>query len=484
MNEKKLSSSFEVNKRMLDELFKIGVNFDVAGREMRFAGSDVKLYFVDSFMNTAVLERLLIFFTELRSSGMPAQIDAGRFAAEFVPFGETSVTDDVDTITYSVLSGTVCLISESFGANAIIMDLRIYPARAIKEPDNDKVLRGARDGFVEAIKHNICMMRRRIRDTNFIAEKITVGENSRTDVALCYISGVADEGYVKKLRDRLKSLKVGSLPLGHQSLAEALVPSKWYNPFPKFRYTERPDAAAASVLEGSVVILCDTSPEAMILPTGIFDFLQEASDYYLPPLTGSYLRVLRHFVFILTLILTPLWYLLIENPEIIPGWLDFIKVKHEYTIPIIAQLFAIELALDGLKLASLNTPDALSNSLSVVGGLILGDFAVQVGWFIPEVIVYMAIVAISNFTQPSFELGFAFKFMRMMLLGLTALLNVWGFVLGILLIIFFIVSNNTVDGSRSYLYPLIPFNAKALKRLLLRVSGKSVDFNKFESRQK
>ena len=484
MSENKLSSSFEVNKRRLDELFKIGVNFDVAGREMRFAGKDAKLYFVDSFMNTAVLERLLIFFAELKRSGVPDGIDASRFAAEFVPFGETSVTSDVETVTYSVLSGTVCLIFESFGSNAIIMDLRIYPARAIKEPDNDKVLRGARDGFTEAVKQNICMIRRRIRDVNFTAEKITVGENSRTDVALCYISGVADEDYVNKLRERLKNLKVGSLPLGHQSLAEALVPSRWYNPFPKFRYTERPDAAAASVLEGSVIVLCDTSPEAMILPTGIFDFLQEASDYYLPPLTGSYLRILRHFVFILTLVLTPLWYLLIKNPEIAPAWLDFMKVKHEYTVPIIAQLFAIEFALDGLKLASLNTPDALSNSLSVVGGLILGDFAVQVGWFIPEVIVYMAIVAISNFTQPSFELGFAFKFMRMLLLGLTALFNVWGFVFGLLLIVFFIATNNTVDGSRSYLYPLIPFNAKALKRLLLRVSAKSVDFNRLDPRQK
>ena len=246
MSEKKLSSSFEVNKRRLDELFGVGVNFDVAGREMHFAGKNAKFYFVDSFMITAVLERLLTFFAELKRSGVPADIDAHRFAAEFVPFGETSITDDVDNIAYSVLSGTVCLIFESLGANAIIMDLRTYPARAIKEPDNDKVLRGARDGFVEAVKHNICMIRRRIRDVNFVAEKITVGENSRTDVALCYISGVADKDYVERLRNKLNSLKVGSLPLGHQSLAEALVPSKWYNPFPKFRYTERPDAAAAS----------------------------------------------------------------------------------------------------------------------------------------------------------------------------------------------------------------------------------------------
>ena len=182
--------------------------------------------------------------------------------------------------------------------------------------------------------------------------------------------------------------------------------------------------------------------------------------------------------------MTPLWYLITQNPELTPEWIRFVLPENEAKIPIIAQLFLVEFIIDALRLASMNTPDMLANSLSVVGGLILGDFAVQVGWFIPEVIVYMAIVAISNFTQPSFELGFAFKFMRMMLLGLTALLNVWGFVAGILLIVFFIVSNNTVDGSRSYLYPLIPFNGKALKRLLLRVSGKNVDFNRFESRQK
>ena len=159
----------------------------------------------------------------------------------------------------------------------------------------------------------------------------------------------------------------------------------------------------------------------------------------------------------------------------IPHWLDFIKITHEYTIPLIVQLFLVEFALDGLKLASLNTPDTLSNSLSVVGGLILGDFAVEIGWLIPEVIVYMAVVAIANFTQPSYELGFAFKFMRMFMLVMTALFNAGGYVISLFVIILLIVSNNTVDGSRSYLYPLIPFNGKALKRLLFRVPARYAD---------
>ena len=474
-NEKKLTESFDKNVKLLDELFAIDKNFDFVGREMKFSAHRAKFYFIDSFVDTDLLERIMIFLAGL---GEREEIDADgirQFANEKIPYGEVTLTENISELAYMVMSGPACVIIDSFPGTAIVLDVRSYPSRSIDEPSNDKVLRGARDGFIEAVKPNICMMRRRIRDTAFRAEKICVGTDSRTDVALCYIEGKADPEYVKKLKSRLESLNVSSLTLGHQSLAEALVPYKWYNPFPKFRYTERPDAAAASVLEGSVILLCDTSPEAMILPTGIFDFLQESGDYYLPPFTGSYLRVLRHFVFFVTLILTPLWYLLIKNPEVIPPVLDFIKIQNEYQLPVIFQLFITEFALDGLKLASLNTPDTLNNSLSVVGGLILGDFAVETGWLIPEVIVYMAIVAISNFTQPSYELGYAFKFMRMMLLFLTALFNLWGFIIGLALVLLFVVSNNTVDGSRSYLYPLIPFNGKALKRVLLRVPAREAN---------
>ena len=170
-----------------------------------------------------------------------------------------------------------------------------------------------------------------------------------------------------------------------------------------------------------MLVVCDTSPQVMILPTSIFDFMQETNDFYFPPLTGTYIRIVRHVVFWLTLFLTPTWYLLIRHPEFLPAWLNFILPTETGRIPIIAQLFLVEFMIDGLRMASLNTPSMLSNSLSVVGGLILGDFAVQIGWLIPEVILYMAFVAIANFTQRSYELGYAFKFMRMGLLLLTAL---------------------------------------------------------------
>ena len=341
------------------------------------------------------------------------------------------------------------------------------------EPENDRVMRGARDGFVETLIFNTALIRRRIRDVSLTMQYYTVGKASKSDVVVAYMADRADPKLVKYITEKLNGLQTDALTMGHQSLAETLITSRWYNPFPKIRYTERPDTTAAHLLEGSVAVLLDNSPSVMILPTSIFTFLQETNDFYLPPLTGTYLRVVRHAVFWLTLFLTPLWFLGCLNPELVPTWLQFALPEERGILPIFLQLLLAEFVIDGLRMASMNTPDMLANSLSVVGGLILGEFAVDAGWLIPEVILYMAFVAIANFTQTSFELGYALKFMRILLLTLIAFFNIWGFAVGVLIILILIVSNRTVNGTHSYLYPLIPFSGRALLSLFIRRQKRS-----------
>jgi len=279
----------------------------------------------------------------------------------------------------------------------------------------------------------------------------------------------ADMKYVRSLEKKLGAIDTDALVMGHESLKECLIKQRWYNPFPKIRTTERPDSAAAQLLEGSVLIIVDNSPQVMVLPSSIFDFMQESNDFYFPPLTGTYIRIVRYVVFFLTLVLTPTWYLLLQYPDVIPQWLSFIVPAERGALPIMVQLLLVEFIIDALRLASLNTPNMLNNSLSVVGGLILGDFAVAIGWLIPEVILYMAFAAIANFTQRSYELGYAIKFMRILLLVLTAFFGIWGYAGGFLLITVLVATNSTVNGKRNYLYPLIPFNGRALKTLLFRV---------------
>jgi len=211
-----------------------------------------------------------------------------------------------------------------------------------------------------------------------------------------------------------------------------------------------------------------------VLPTSIFDFMQETDDFYLPPVTGCYMRLLRHTIFMLALFFLPTWYLLLDYPDLLPSWLSPLIPKETGTMPLVLQLYLAEFAVDGLKLASMNTPDMLTNSLSVIGGLILGEFAVQIGWLSPDVIFYIALVAIAGFSQQNHELGYAFKFLRMIWLGLTALFGVWGYLAFLPVIPLLLFFNRTVNGGQSYLYPLIPFRPRAFLRLFFRLRKKDV----------
>ena len=461
----KFANSYLENVKILDEILLPDRSFDIIKRRLVIGKNELTMYYIDGFVKDQNMQKLMMHFISLK--GLPSE--AQRFVDENVPYVEVETADNSDEAVMMVLSGGVVLVGDTFGNEVVLIDLRTYPVRGVEEPESDRVMRGARDGFVETLIFNTALIRRRIRDARLRVVYKSIGSTSKTDIAVVYLEGAADNKYVKWLLDKLSKLKVDSLPMGQQSLAESLIGKKWYNPFPKIRYTERPDTASAQIVEGSVLLLCDTSPDAMILPTSIFDFLQETGDYYFPPFTGTYLRIVRHCIFWLTLFLVPLWYLLVMHPQYVPQWLSFIVPDDHGKIPLVAQLFLVEFVIDGLKLASMNTPSMLNNSLSVVGGLILGDFAVDIGWLIPEVILYMAFVAIANFTQASYELGYAVKFMRMILLAVTAIFGVYGFVLGLIGIILLIATNATINCKHSYLYPLIPFNAKALARLMLRL---------------
>jgi stage V sporulation protein AF len=483
----RLCDDYKQNVCLLDKILHTKENFDLIKKTLTVGEDELTLYYVDGFVKDGIMSKMIIYLLSLKGlgsatdgrvgkseQGLSARERAEGFVNAHVPYVEASATDSLDLMIQMVLSGATLLLGTAFGEYGIIVDARTYPARETAEPEGDKVMRGARDGFVETLIFNTALIRRRIRNPELTMSYLTVGGSTQTDVVICYMKDRADLAYVEELKIKLKGIKTDSLTLGHESLAECLIKKKWYNPFPKIRYTERPDSAAAQLLEGSVVILCDNSPDAMVLPTSIFDFMQETNDFYFPPLTGSYIRLVRHAVFWLALYLVPLWYLLVTHRNFVPDWLEFIVPRETGRLPIIAQILLAEFIIDGLRMASLNTPNMLSNSLSVVGGLILGDFAVSIGWLIPEVILYMAFVAIANFTQRSYELGYAFKFMRILLLILTAIFGLWGFVGGSILTVILIASNETVNGKRSYLYPLIPFNYKAFKSLFVRV--KKYDF--------
>ena len=459
------TTDYNTNLQIISDALRSDQSFDLVKRDLIIADRKAALFFIDGLLKDDITEKILEFFYKnVKSENFKSAL---YFAQSSVPYVEVEVTSDLKKICTNVLSGISALIIEDF-TEVILLDTRTYPQRSTSEPDNDKVLRGSRDGFVETLINNTALIRRRIRDTNLTVKAYSVGTQSHTDIAVIYMENKVDKKLLANLDKRLKAIDVPSLTMNQQSLVEALYKNLWYNPFPKVKHTERPDTTASAILDGNIVILVDNAPSALLLPTSIFDVLEEADDYYFPPVTGTYLKLARYFITIVTVLITPLWLLALQNSDYCPEFFRFVLLDEPQNIPVFWQLILMEVGIDGLRLAALNTPNSLTTPLSIIGAIALSEFAVESGWVSMEAILYMALVTVANFTQPNFELGYSFKFCRVLLLVLTYIFNVWGFIIAFIINVVLLCTNRTLSR-KSYLYPLVPFNGKEFLRKLLRI---------------
>mgnify|MGYP002598391821 FL=1 len=458
--------SRDVNENMalFEKSVRVDYNFDILKRKIIMGGKQAGFYFIDGFVQEDMVEKLMQFFYSLKPENLK---DIDTFLEEGMPYTEVEKSSVLTDVIKSFLSGMTVLYIDGFD-ECILIDCRTYPMRSVTEPWKDRVLRGARDGFVETIVHNAALLRRRVRDTRLSLEMFQVGECSKSDVAVCYLSDKADMKLVDDIKKRIKSIAVDALTMNLESLAECLFEHKWIDPFPKFKYSERPDTAAAAILDGNVVIMVDNSPAVMIIPTSVFDMIEEPDDYNFAPVIGTYLRWSRFVFTMVCMFLTPVWLLLLNNPQWIPDWLDFVTISDDITVPVIFQLLILEMSVDGLKMAAVNTPSLLSTPLSVVAGIVVGEYAVSSGWFNPESMLYMAVVTVGTYSQASFEMGYAMKFLRITELILTQIFGLYGFIIGIIIVICTIAFNKTISG-KSYIYPLIPWNWEQLKRRVFRL---------------
>ncbi len=459
------TTDYKTNLDILSSALRSDQSFDLVKRELVILNRKATLFFIDGLLKDDITEKILEFFYKnVKEENFKSAL---YFSQSSVPYVEVEVSSDLKKICTDVLSGISALFIEEF-SEVILLDTRTYPQRSTSEPDNDKVLRGSRDGFVETLINNTALIRRRIRDTNLTVKAYSVGTQSHTDVAVIYMENKVDKKLLANLDKRLKSINVPSLTMNQQSLVEALYKNLWYNPFPKVKHTERPDTTASAILDGNIVILVDNAPSALLLPTSIFDVLEEADDYYFPPVTGTYLKLARYFITIVTVFITPLWLLALQNPDYCPDFFRFVLLDEPQNIPVFWQLILMEVGIDGLRLAALNTPNALTTPLSIIGAIALSEFAVDSGWVSMEAILYMALVTVANFTQPNFELGYSLKFCRVLLLVFTYIFNVWGFAIAFVINLVLLCTNRTLSN-KSYLYPLVPFNGKEFLRKILRI---------------
>ena len=458
--------TFEQRDEAAKQLLRIEDSFDLIRRRFMIGRRQAAFYTVDGFLKGEVSEKVMEFFYKITEEQMPE--DFAGFLQQQIPYLDLMKVADQEMFVKSVLSGMSCLMVEGYDI-ILALDFREYPSRSVDEPDKDKVLRGSRDGFIESLIPNMALIRRRIRDTDLSFELVDVGRSSKTDVAICYMQNRVNPGVLREVQKRLKGIDVDSLTMNQESLGECIFKKGWINPFPKFKFTERPDTTAACLLEGSIVILCDNSSAAMILPTSLFEIIEDANDYYFPPLTGTYLRFSRFIINVVSIFLTPFFILLMQHPDWVPHSFEFIKIQDPMYIPPVTQLLILEVAIDGLRMAAVNTPNMLNTPLSIIAGIVFGDYTVKSGWFNSEIMLYMAFVAIANYSQSNMELGYAIKFMRIQLLILTGIFGGLGFLAGTVILIVTPLCTRTING-RNYLYPLIPFDRAQLMKRFFRVS--------------
>jgi stage V sporulation protein AF len=381
-----------------------------------------------------------------------------------IPYVEISIESDLDKVVDTVLAGPTALVVDGID-KVIMIDARTYPVRGPEEPDIERVVRGARDGFVETIVFNTALTRRRVRDRTLRMKYLQVGRRSKTDVVVCYIEDIANPEMVKEITESISKIDTDGLPMAEKTIEEFISGRHW-NPYPVVRYTERPDTAATHLFEGHVIIMVDGSPSVMITPTTFWHHLQHAEEYRNKPVVGAYLRFVRHIAVWASLFLLPLWFLLAIDPELLPKQIAYIGPDDPGKVPLLLQFLLAEVGIDVLRMAAIHTPSSLATALGLVAALMIGQVAVQVGLFTNEVILYLAIAAIGTFATPSYELSLANRIVRIGLLILTAMFHVYGFVIGVVLFIIMLSRMNSFGVP--YLWPFIPFNFRAFRDVVIR----------------
>lgn len=466
MTSQSLSTSLPENICTLQTLLPIGKSFDLVTRDLYLGETPCYFLCVNGFCKTEILQQIFSDLQDPLYTQNKCIEDIARYMNSKIGYAQVSLSDSWEDILLNVLSGPSVLLVHGF-SQAILIDVRTYPTRGIAEPDTERITKGARDGFVETMLFNTNLIRRRIRSPHLTFAVHRVGSESHTDVAVAYLNNCVNHDLLKKLSHTLDTLKVTALTMGSKSLEELLLPKKWYHPLPSILLTERPDLACSYLSEGHILIIVDNSPIVLILPCTVFQFTQSPEDYYKSPLVGSYFRLVRFFCIPVSLFLMPLFLLICAYyPQLSEEW-QLLSTENLTPHRIIFYVFAVEFLLDLFRYSASLNSGRFSGSLSIVGGLLIGDIAVSLNWASTEVLFYGAITLLAGLSITNLEFSDGLRVYRVFLTLTTGFFGLCGFLIGLTLILFSVVTTPTFGGM-SYFWPLIPFNATALKTLLFR----------------
>ncbi|MFD1360607.1 spore germination protein [Lentibacillus salinarum] len=457
-------TKIEKNEQYMRDHIGLDTSFDLDFRELVILKRKIQLYYVNGLCDGSVIQQIMRQLVQINDDETNTK-KLPEIVENRIIYQQVERTKSLDEAVDQMLSGLLIIFVDGIDY-AFIVDVRHYPGRSPEEPDTEHVVRGSRDGYTENVIENTALTRRRIRDARLRHEMLKVGERSKTDVCLCYIDDIADRHLINLIKDKLAQIEVDGIAMTDKTVEEFMTSPKW-KPYPLVRYTERPDVAAAHLMEGHVVLIVDTSPSVIILPTTFFHHVQHAEEYRETPLVGTIMRLSRFFAIMLSIFLLPLWLLFVMDPSLLPAELSFIGPKEEGTVPVAIQIILADLGIEFLRMAAIHTPTPLATSMGLIAAVLIGEIAIDVGLFGPEIILYVSVSAIGIYVTPSYELGVANKIARIVLILATALFGSIGFAIGVTLYVLYLVQLKSLQTP--YLWPFIPFNAAGMKEIIFRI---------------
>lgn len=460
---KSVAKDITLNKLYMNNVLGEDTSYDIGLRELLVLDRKILLYYVNGLVDDIVIVQIIRQLVETNDNEIPKRVS--DIVHNRIVSHQIEEEREFSKIIDELLSGLIVIFLDGI-EYAFIVDVRFYPGRQPEEPDTERVIRGSRDGFTENILENTGLIRRRIKDKRLRNEMFKIGRRSKTDICISYIKDIANERYVRIIKEKIKTIDIDSLVMADKALSELFVDYQW-NPFPLVRFTERPDVAAHHILSGYIVLVVDTSPNVIILPTTYFDHLEHAEEFRQTPFVGTFTRWIRLLAMLASLFLVPLWLLFVLEPQLLPDPLSFIGPKEAGNIPVPLQIVMADVGVEFLRMAAVHTPTPLATALGLIAAVLIGEIAIEVGLFNPEVILYVAISTVGTYVTPSYELSVANKMINLLILFMTIFFGVSGFVIGFTISLLFLVSIKTLETP--YFWPFIPFDFPAIVRFILRI---------------
>lgn len=453
--EGEIESSLDTNIALLEQFF-LDCGDIVKQKFLAFSDIPVYVVYVDGLAKVEMVEDFVLRPLKCadKQEGQEKQGEhRKKLFQEKMDLVDISWKTTMDEAVLEILSGNTLLFIEGV-SEAIMISSKGFPSRGVGEAESEKTIRGSKDAFNESMRTGTALLRRRIRDGRFKVKQVFLGERSRTNVAICYMDGLVRKEWLAEVEKRLNQYEYDAIY--DSGMLEQLMEPEWNSPFPQFQHTERPDKAASAVLEGRVVIVVDNSPDVLILPATLNTFFQASDDYYCRFEVALFARILRYAAAVLAIGLPGLYLAVIGfHTEILPVELvlTIAEARRHVPFPVVVEVLLMELEFELLREAGIRLPGQMGNTIGVVGGLIVGQAAVDAGLVSTIVVIVVALTAIASFSIPNEAFTSAFRLLKFFMILVCAFWGIYGFFLGMLVVMLHLASLESL--SIPYLFPAV-----------------------------